>query len=239
MATLLELIHDFRESELDDLGGDVDDPCAWENDDTGLLWSNRELVRFANLAEKEFCRRRPIMDSETAGICLMTLSIGQATVTYDPIVEYVDRIKIDGETHELQKRTKEWMDKNYSNWEADTGVPKRYIENHSENGARFHPIPEVSTDIVLTVGRLPLAEMDWNLRAVTEPEINLKAHYDLMLWMGHIALRKRDSQTYNKSESDRYFKLFETAVGPRKSAWMEQRRKALRGLPRRTTAQPR
>jgi len=238
MATLFELIRDCRD-ELDDLSGDVDDPCAWESDDTGLLWTNASLVRFANAAQREFCRRTPIRDSDTAEICSISVSPGQESISYDSRVLFVERIKVAGETRELKKRTKEWIDDNFADWETNTGTPLYYIENFTQKTARLFPTPDAAITLELTVGRLPLEDMDWNLRAVVEPEIDLMSHEDLILWMGHLALRKRDSQTYNKTESDRYFKLFETAAGPRISSWMERRRADLRALPRRTKPQPR
>lgn len=238
MATLFEIIRDCR-VELDDLSGDVDDPCSWEDDDTGLLWSNSELTRFANAAEREFCRRTPIRDSDTADICTHSVALGQDTITYDRRIQFVERIKVAGETRELKKRTKEWIDDNFADWETNTGTPLYYIENFTQKTARLFPTPDADITLNLTVGRLPLEDMVWDHRAVIEPEIDLMSHEDLILWMNHLALRKRDSQTYNKSESDRYFQLFETASGPRISSWMERRRADLRALPRRTKPQPR
>jgi hypothetical protein len=238
MTTLRDLIWACR-TELDDLSGDVSDPCAWENDDTGLLWKNAELTRFANQAEREFCRRRPIHDQTTTAICSISLTTGDPQVTIDKRVEYIERVKLDGQTRELTKKTKEWMDYNYDDWEAETGEPVHYIEGENEYTFRVWPIPTSDMTGTLTVGRLPLNAMTWAQRAVVSPEIKEKEHDDLVLWMCHLALRKRDSETYNKEEADRYEGEFARAVGPRKSAFMSQRRRKLRNLKRRTRAQPR
>lgn len=238
MSTIRELVLASRE-ELDDLPGDVDDPCAWENDDEGLLWKNHELVRFANQAQVEFCRRRPINDSTTAAICDASVTAGDLFVPYSPLIAYVDRMAVQGEAHGLTKKTKAWMDRNYANWETETGTPKHYIENITEYKARLYPIPDADININMTVGRLPLADMRWDRRQKDEPEINVMYHMDLVMWMNHLALRKRDSQTHNKTESDRQYKLFETAVGPRISAFNERMRRENRAQPLRTRAQPR
>ncbi len=64
--TLEELVENARR-RLEDLGGDMEG-LDWKTDDSSLLWSNDDLVRYANEAENEFCRRRPILDSETASV---------------------------------------------------------------------------------------------------------------------------------------------------------------------------
>ena len=53
----------FRQ-DVDDLPGDTVTDVNWKNDDTGLLWSNQEIVRYANQAENEFCFRNPIPDHD-------------------------------------------------------------------------------------------------------------------------------------------------------------------------------
>lgn len=238
MTTLRDLVLDCR-TELDDLPGDVDNPCSWENDDTGLLWKNFELTKFANQAQVEFCRRRPITDSDTTAICTASVTAGDLYVPYSPLVAYVDRMSVQGEAYGLFKRTKAWMDRNFANWETETGIPKYYIENFTEYKARLYPIPDTNITVNMTVGRLPLTDMRWDHRQKDEPEINVMYHPDLIPWMCHLALNKRDSETFNKTESDRHYQLFETAVGPRISAFNERMRGANRGHPIRTRAQPR
>jgi hypothetical protein len=230
---LRELVLAFRE-EIDDLGGDVADPCAWENDDTGLLWKNHELVRYINEAEREFCRRRPLQDNATAAVCEIAVTSGTAVYAYDERALYIERAKLDGEDYDLEKVLVEYLDEYYPAWESDTGTPLLYVEDMTEHRFRLYPTPDASFTLTLTVGRLPLREMDWNKRLTEEPEINPRHHLDLLLWMGHMAMRKRDSQTYNKEESDRYFDMFESAVGPRVNAHSEKRRRLSRNLPRRT-----
>lgn len=234
--TLRELIRAFRE-EIDDLPGDVTDPCAWEGNDTGLLWKNHELVRYANAAEKEFCRRRPIQDSTTTALCQIAVTAGTATYPYkDELIQYIERAQLDGETYPLTKKTSEWMDKNVLNWRTNTGTPVYYVEDMDDRQITLSPIPEADGTISTTIGRLPKTDMDWNKRQVIGPEIKSLYHENLMLWMGHLAFRKRDSQTYHENESKNYFDYFETAVGPRVNAHSEKRRRLSRNMPRRTRA---
>lgn len=90
---LRELVLALRRDILDDLLGDVEDPCAWESEDTGLLWKNAELVRHVNEAQREFARRRPIEDSITTAICRIPVYQGTSEYVIDPRVLHVDRVR--------------------------------------------------------------------------------------------------------------------------------------------------
>jgi len=91
---LRELVFAWRE-RVDDLLGDVDDPCQWENEDSDLLWNNDEATRFANAAQREFARRRPILDSTTAAVVAIDIVKGQHTYAYDGRILDIRRARLD------------------------------------------------------------------------------------------------------------------------------------------------
>ena len=91
---LRDLVFAWRE-RVDDLLGDVDDPCAWENEDEDLLWNNDEATRFANAAQREFARRRPILDSTTQAICEIQIVKGTHTYPYDSRIMDIRRAILD------------------------------------------------------------------------------------------------------------------------------------------------
>ncbi len=91
---LRELVFKFR-NRVDDLLGDVDDPCQWENEDEDLLWNNDEATDYANAAQREFARRRPIQDSITQAICEIQIVKGTHTYPYDQRIMDIRRAKLD------------------------------------------------------------------------------------------------------------------------------------------------
>lgn len=242
---LRELVTLFR-SEVDDLSGTVADPCAWENDDTGLLWSNADAVRYANQAVDEFCRRVPIVDhlSDTDGLspasdlCLIPIVADQADYTLHPKILHVRRIVVVGERNPLTKATIRKMDKDEPNWENATAQdpPTHYIEDFEERTIRVWPTPTATAtgNLRLTVARMPLKDMQWALRQTEIPEIEEKYHRDLIDYMQYRAYRKRDAETYKPEISISFLENFTANVGTRPSARIERERREERNHRRRS-----
>jgi hypothetical protein len=211
--TLFELVRQARE-RLDDLGGDGSTECAWQNDDTGLLWANHELVAWANEAQREFCRRRPISDSDTAALCTVAVASGTDTYDYDDRILFIKRAKLNGEQNALTKRTQTWMDRNYPEWESMTGTPVVYVEDFTDYSIRLIPNPDDAFTLDLVVARLPIDSLRWEKRQSQRPEIANHQHESLLHWICHRAYLKKDSQTYDEKQSERALALFNLEVGP-------------------------
>ena len=235
---LRELVTAFR-GQIDDLPGDVPVDSGgptWENDDSGLLWTNAEATRYANDAASEYCRRNPIVDSDTASICQIAVTAGTASYSLHNKILQVRRARVTGEAKDLEKRTGDWMDARYGDWRATTGTPLRCLEDQDHHKLLLQPIPTANGTVDLTVGRLPLNDMDWIRRQKQTPEVLLQHHSFLLHYMMHLAYLKRDSETYDKKASDRYLALFALTVGPPDSAEGERRSREERNLERRATA---
>lgn len=222
--TLRDLVTRARHL-LDDLPGDVADPCAWEEDDTGLLWSNAQLVYWCNEAEQEFARRRPIEDEDTAAICQISVVASTATYTLDPRILYVDRAKLAAEDRQLEKTSSLELDEWKLDWEDLEATPTHYVEDRTGHKLRLYPTPDAADTLNLVVGRLPLTDMLWTQRYTVNPEIQAHHHMELLDWVAHRAYLKRDSETYDPAKSATHLGLFESRVGPRPSAALEQARR--------------
>ena len=98
MILLLELVESIRE-RLHDLGGDRGDPSAgfyatWQEDDSGCLWSNTELVRLLKRALTDVALRAPISeegvsDDAVDTLCRPSVTANTAEVSIDSRIFYL------------------------------------------------------------------------------------------------------------------------------------------------------
>ena len=234
--TLKELVTAFRQ-EADDLPADGTTNTNWENDDTGLLWSNAEIVGYANQAEIELARRKPIRDDNTSAITTLTVSSGTTRVPYSSKILSIRRVRYtedaSGDSLTLTKVTHQQLDAESDDWATDTGRPECYYENGDERTIVLDRIPDVDGTLALIVDRLPETSMRWAYRHTDTPQVAHEHHQDLVYYMLHRAYLKRDSETYNEESSRQYLGMFTSRVGPRASSHLEKVRREERNIKRR------
>ena len=242
--TLLELVTGFRELA-DDLPGDLVTEVNWGNDDTGLLWSNREVVSYANQAEVEFCIRQPILDrGTTPSITQITVTAGTERYPYAAQILAIKAAKFvddSGVEYDLDKRTVAQMDDNHHGWDTEgsagnQGIPTCYVEDADHRAVWLYPVPSSGGTIHMMVDRLPARQMQWKNRHNDAPEIDPQHHYDLLDWMLHRAYLKNDADTMDASRSKEFGIAFTAKVGDRPSARLQRVRRQERNRPRRGIA---
>lgn len=236
LRNLRDLVHMAR-LRLDDTPGDsvgID----WENEDTGLKWTNWELTQFFNQAQEEVAARVPIADSETAACCTIDLSVaGGATYATHGQILFIKRIIIDGESGDLLKVTREYLDEHQPSWEqSDAGTPTHYFDDRDIDQITFWRPPDGDYTARLEVGRLPLTSMRWTHRAIDKPEIKDKYWLDLIDYVAHLAYLKRDSQTFDQDASTKALQVFNFKFGERPNRRVERERHEERNRPRRVRA---
>ena len=190
----------------------LDDPLNVEHPDDNL-WSDAELIRMANWAEQEACRRAGLLfDQDTEDVALHTLAAGDCSVTLKPCVLTVERVWFDGVamavTHEGQLRHCYG-----AQFEARTGPPQAYY--FVNNTVVLYPKPENGGELRLRVNRLPVTAM---AEDTDTPEIDEQYHYDLALGIAHKAFLKPDTETFNKSASVENEARFTMTFGQQKTA---------------------
>lgn len=165
----------------------------YEADDvkTPYLWDDVRVTEFANDAVREAAvRARLLLDSQTPEVCLIDFDAGTDVVALDPRVVFVRRAIIDGQQYPLYFAYRKTLDATRLGWEIDRGQVLRIIKDWQSGALRLHPIPDVAGTIRLTVIREPLADMT---RGDDVPEIPVRHHRRLVLWMLALAYRKKDS----------------------------------------------
>ena len=243
--TLEELATLFRQ-DVDDLPGDTVTDVNWKNTDTGLLWSNQEICRYANQAVTEFCFRQPIHDHDVATTITHVAITGLTQIgNLSNKILSIKRAKwvdgTDAEEGELLKRTSEWMELNHFGWDEESaagqqGFPQFYIEDMDLLKIWVWPIPVNSGQVHMTVDRLPTKSMLWPSRHQDVPEIGEEHHLCLLEYMKHLAYKKRDAETEDKKLAQDFLDAFTAMVGERPNARLLRIRKQERNYPRRVRA---
>jgi hypothetical protein len=223
IVTLKDLLEAFRQ-RVDDI------ETGWEDNDSRLLWSNEEITRYANESVTEYCRRRLLVDKDTAEICQIAVVAGTATYDLDPRIYTLYRLLLD--ERPLQKTSLYALTHHDPCWESENGAPEYYLESWGVGQwgkITLYPNPVATGTLHLTVARLPLATMSWDDRDAVEPEIPLEDRLALLWWMEFLAYQRQDDDTYNPKRADGAAAAFTMLVGARPSAALELQRKERAG----------
>lgn len=143
------LVHRIR-YRLDDWGGDGDlDNTEWKYDDTHTHAKTELLIECVADAQKEFCRRNPISDTET--VTLLDATAEYSVPTY---VRTIEEITLAYDGRKLAKY--------FHHYDTDDfALPDDYAYAYREDLKRFKievfPVPATATlsTLTLTVKRLP------------------------------------------------------------------------------------
>jgi hypothetical protein len=197
---------------LDDFGGDTN-TNYWQTSDAGCLWKNDELVTYLNEAQKETCRRHPIVDS-TSDLCSITLVADTATYDLDPLILAVERAYVNGADEVLIKRN--YRDDIDSQSYEEPDETLYYVEDGNLHSLTLIAAPTASGTLVLTVKRLPLEDLTWRSAAAAGRvylELDDLFFEDLLLYATYLAFSKRDTDTLNLEAANTAMERFRSRVG--------------------------
>jgi hypothetical protein len=229
--TLEQLASIFR-SRVDDLPGDiVDKSVPWQNDDTGLLWTNDEICGYADEAQTELFRRiGGVLDQHTTvAINHITVAAGVQSYSYDKRILKIERAKlvedVSADEFVLEKRSPDWMDDHHVDWELEgnatgQGIVEFFIDYTEERQVKLWRVPGVAGVLHLTSWRLPVNHLSWALRHVLIESPD-EHQMDLLDWMMFRAYLKRDAESENPDLAAVHKGLFDERIGERPSARLE------------------
>jgi hypothetical protein len=194
-----DLITLVREDYLDDtLGVDTNDS----------LVSEESLVRFANDAQKESCRRMDMLyDQDTAAICEIDFLTDGAALALDSRIVKLERVMLDGV--ELTKKTEQEIKAGNAAWMTYTNTPTSYYVKQRK--IYLHPIPVVVGTLDLAVYRLPVDEITATTDSFVIPE---EFQLDLINWMLFRVYNLRDEDLYDPKNAAFYSDQFTQDFGP-------------------------
>jgi hypothetical protein len=242
---LIDLVTQLRQ-RLDDEGGDAggvdDDLPYWTDDDTGLLWSNRELTRYLTAAQNELATRIPIKDSavEHAEVTRIAVAPNVADYALDPrilAVDWVERASVSTALSKLSDAT-QLRNEHYDGDDsyADPDELTYYRTDVTRHVLTVYATPTAVDELRLTVRRLPMEAFDWADRESQRAEYPPQYDVALLDWACHQALLKRDSQTMDKELSGYFQGQFSDRVGPRVQFNLSEIRHDVAGARLRTRA---
>lgn len=183
------------------------------------LWSDPEITGYANDAEREACRRaRLIVDSTSSAVCTINLAVGRTTYTLSPLVLFVNRVKLIGESTPLRPVSYKYLDACVPGWEDSTGTPTHYIKDMDTGRFRPYPSADVAKVAKLTVTRMPLEDM---AESTDEPEIRPHLHESLVFWVLYRMFSKPDTDGYDEAKALKNLALFEQEFGKKSAAFDE------------------
>jgi hypothetical protein len=209
---LIDLINLFRR--------EVDDTVA------PYLWSDEEIIDFANDAQDEACRRaRLLIDSTTPELCQLNVPLAnEGLVLLDERTLFVRHARIEGGHRALQRATVRDLDAKHWNWrDHPPRPPVAFVTDYETGKLLLWPRPDTDVTLRLTVVRLPLVQMN---DGQDRPEINPRLQRSLRFWMMFRAYSKQDSQANDPKKAADSLVLFEQEFGKKSSAidetWIER-----------------
>ena len=198
----------------------ADDPELPGNGDASdSLWSDEEILRYMNMAQRAFAKYTEIFrDSSTAEICNIAVTADNPIIDIDPRIIKIKRATLNSTKRKLRLVEHQWMDEGYSdddygvyftgNWEDKKGTPKIVLMNWEKDKARITPISTVGDQINLTVVRYPLIDIVED----TDPlEVTQTEHQYIMLdAMQYYAYKKHDADIYDEQKANGFLASFKT-----------------------------
>tara|TARA_R110002049_G_scaffold61446_1_gene163663 strand:+ start:8869 stop:9573 length:705 start_codon:yes stop_codon:yes gene_type:complete len=193
--------------------------------DTALptLWSDTEITRYLNQAEKEFAiRTHEIVDDETPAVVKFTTVAGQAaydlhasiiTVNSVGIVEYDttdSENPVETNYTPLEDRTRRQMRRRYAK-----GRPCQYTTQARTQAIRLDPIPDGAYTVEMVVARKPLQPMTQGLHV---PELSEEYHMHLCDFAAYRCLTNNRPEGADMASGAEFKTLWDLAVRDAKRA---------------------
>lgn len=184
-------------------------------DPSGVLWTDDELIAYANDAENKACRIAYLLRLSDP----ITLVAGTNEYAFPAKAIEVIRLRR-GTERALQKKTSEWLDRIHGpNWEGTDGAPIYYARDQKRLFVKLYRTPDtlditentaVMTGLWSALPAAPLTKAILDAGAAS-PEIPEDYHLDLIHWIKYWAYLK-DGLTQDQSKSDRGAAIFRTKM---------------------------
>lgn len=226
--TLYDLVKHLRESILDDTGGhNISWDSISESDDNVALlrWTNEELTRFINEAEKQACRSALLLKKASSDFDI-TVVADQAEYEVNPKVINIKNIYLDSNGRELERVEVEDL-VSIPKWRTVVGTPDRYIVDYNLNSIRLYPTPEENDTLNLIAYTLPSEDMVWESADIDSPEIKEQFQLDMLYYAAYLAYLKEDANALDPQRAEKFKLLFDSEFS-NTNAYIDVRRERTR-----------
>jgi len=194
---------------------ELDDPDTGV-DNRDLLWSDEELDRWINEAEREATRRAYLLRDDSV---LITTSTATNAYAVPVNVLRILSAKQQGSlTGELKELTEAQVRTGFPQWGTQLGNPTRFYQQGLSISLDRRP-SSVAPLVVSAYIPMPNTDM---VNDTDEPEIPYQYHDALINWVAHKAYKKKDAETYDLDLSRSSKAAFNEDFGRKRTAVEEQ-----------------
>lgn len=137
------------------------------------LWSDREILRYLNEAQRMFCRLTWGIADSRSRVCRISYARGEREVPFDPRILKIRELRR-GDGKRVTIENIETLDVRHD----EEGAPHTVVVDIDMNMMSLYPLPHEDGELHLMVNRLPLQDM---AEGHTDPEINEQHHFSLLL----------------------------------------------------------
>lgn len=196
------------------------------------LWSDTEVLRYANEAYRMFVRLTGGISDFTSDACTVDIVAGEPLADLHPSVMRVMSATRRSDTHPLQilnstdlskMRSSDYGQMKQLVMDDKTG-PVRYMMLGMQRGVvRWIQVPEVADTVDLHVYRLPLDQITDFGQELSE--VDEDHHFKLVDWMKHLAYKKPDLDGFNPKGSEQCKRDFENYCAFVRAEWERYKHK--------------
>lgn len=168
------------------------------------LWTDAEVWRYMNDAQRMFCRRTGGIADSSSGLTMVPYKKDMRYVPYDPKILKIRTI-YDG----IRRREVEMMNlevREMCRRSDAKGEISGVIVDTDMHQMQLYPLPVEDGWLELTVWRLPRM----TLSAADDSQFEIDEHHvmHLLMWMKHLAYSKHDAETYDKTKAAEFQQAF-------------------------------
>lgn len=183
--------------------------CRVESRDLSkpFLWLDEEWIDYLNESVDEACIRARLIENEAIEL---TASAGDPYVELPEYAWSIQRVTFNG--CKLLLLDKQMLDEcEGGSWEERTGTPIGCYEVGGQ--LRLYPIPDAGGDVKAHAFCTPEDPMEGD---EDKPEcVKARLHGKLTDWALRCAYSKKDADTFDSKQADKYEAEFEKTFGPR------------------------
>lgn len=196
------------------------------------LWSDDDVFRYMDAAYRMFVRLTGGISDFTSEATVVSIVTGEAIADLHPsILRIMSANKLSDEQDltiinmvaEATTQSDDYFQLLRSIRSTQTGAVRKMIIGAEQDKARWVSVPEADDTVNLHIYRMPLTHITDGSHAMGD--IKEDHHTYLLDWMKHLAYKKQDAETFDKSKSDECEAAFTKYCAQAKAEWERYKHK--------------
>lgn len=196
---------------------------AGDSEAQQLLWTNEELTKYINEAQKEACRASYILTD----IIDIPLVASTAEYALDPTLIKIRTVLLEEANREIYPIEIEDLILTGTNWLTEEGSVYGYVEDYKTGIFRPYRIPEEADTVKILAYVLPQKTLVWATDQGESLEIPDKYQVPMLYWAAYLAYNKQDSDILDENKAIKFRSLFQQEFEST-SAYSEKRKERTR-----------